>query len=126
MSTVDVTPLRFSELLRMLSNNTITSSVARRVLPHLRGSADSAPTPQSVVEQQGWQPIARDELEHVCRSVVDSSSPATLKALQRVKSGDNRAMRYFVGQVAKQTSGRADFQQAELLLKEMLNEKIGN
>jgi Asp-tRNA(Asn)/Glu-tRNA(Gln) amidotransferase B subunit len=119
LATIDVLPERLAPLLEAVARGEVASGVARQVLPWLRGGA-AAPAYDDVIAQHGWTPLTADELRAICARVVADRSPPAAKALQRVRDGDHRAIRFFVGQVAKQTSGRADFELAERLLKELI------
>lgn len=118
-----VAPAQLADLLHAVASRAASVAVARRVLPLLAGSSTPRPMAELIAECGGAAPMSDDELRLVCARVVDEAlvDAEAQRAVRRAQGGDERALRFFVGRVIRDSKGRADAVQAEELLKSMLN-----
>jgi aspartyl-tRNA(Asn)/glutamyl-tRNA(Gln) amidotransferase subunit B len=76
--------------------------------------------PKQLVEEQGLGQIeAGDEVE----AAADVAIAGNAKAVQDYRSGKEEAIKFLVGQVMKETRGRARPEDATSILKEKLNKR---
>jgi aspartyl-tRNA(Asn)/glutamyl-tRNA(Gln) amidotransferase subunit B len=97
-----LTPEYLAELLRLVDEGRVTASVAREVLPEV---AESGTSPAAVVQTRGLEAV-RDtgELEAIAGEVIEANP----KQVEQYRSGQEKLVNFFVGQVMKRTRGKAD------------------
>jgi aspartyl-tRNA(Asn)/glutamyl-tRNA(Gln) amidotransferase subunit B len=105
-----------ASLIRLIGEGTITSTIARQDLyPQLE--RDPGADPRALVERQGLAAIGdAGELGQMVDEVI-AANPAFVEQFRGGKEGVINAL---VGQVMKQTRGRADARQVQELLRERL------
>ena len=107
-----LSPRRLAELLELIASSRIHGRIAKQVLEVVFGEDKE---PLAVVQEKGWELITdRGELEAVVDQVL-RDNPA---AVEQLKGGESRPMGFFVGEVMKKTSGRAEPGLVKELLKE--------
>ena len=110
-----VTPARFAVLLKMLSQDEINASAARKVLGHL---FDSDEAPEAIVAARGYRqvsdPTALDAL-------IDKVLDAQPAAAAEVRGGQGKAMGFLIGQVMQASGGKAN----PKMIRELLARKLG-
>uniref|UniRef100_A0A8C9VHC4 Glutamyl-tRNA(Gln) amidotransferase subunit B, mitochondrial n=1 Tax=Scleropages formosus TaxID=113540 RepID=A0A8C9VHC4_SCLFO len=108
-----VSPNALAELLDLLEAGSISSPAAKLVLQELwKGSGKSA---KHIVEEQGLGLMRdRSEIQQVCRRVIDSHP-------DEVEYPSPNVLNKLIGQVRKQTKGRADPQLVRAILEEELS-----
>jgi aspartyl-tRNA(Asn)/glutamyl-tRNA(Gln) amidotransferase subunit B len=95
-------PEELAELITLIEDNTISSKIAKDLLPELLAQGGSA---KELVASQGLTQISdRAMLE----GVIDEVLKAHPQELEQYRSGKTKLQGFFVGQVMKQTGGRAD------------------
>jgi len=109
-----VSAKHLADLLLRISDNTISTSIAKKVFEAMwkgEGSADS------IIEKQGLKQITdTGALEKVVDEII-ANNPGQV---QQYREGKDKLMPFFVGQVMKATKGKADPNQVnELLLKKL-------
>jgi aspartyl-tRNA(Asn)/glutamyl-tRNA(Gln) amidotransferase subunit B len=101
-------------LLDRIADNTISGKIAKEVFEAMwsgEGSADE------VIESRGLKQITdTDAIE----SIVDAVIAANPSQVVEYKSGKDKLIGYFVGQVMKETGGKANPGQVNQILKEKL------
>ncbi|EDK72323.1 glutamyl-tRNA(Gln) amidotransferase, B subunit [candidate division TM7 genomosp. GTL1] len=110
-------PERFIELAKMVEKDELSSTAAKEVFNTMLHSSDS---PRQIAETKNLLQVS-DESEIV--AIVDAvlKDPATQKAVEDVKAGNERAFGFLVGQVMKQSKGKANPTLANKLLKERIS-----
>ena len=107
---------RLAEVIRMISSGQITTAIGRQLYALLE--KDPAAEPAALVEQHGLASIGdSDELGAMVDDVI-AANPAFVEQFKAGKDGVINAM---VGQVMKQTRGRADARQVQQLLRDKLS-----
>ncbi|HEY9874437.1 MAG TPA: Asp-tRNA(Asn)/Glu-tRNA(Gln) amidotransferase subunit GatB [Candidatus Obscuribacterales bacterium] len=108
-------PLVLAELLALIEEGTISGKIAKDLLPELLTQGGSA---RELVERKGLVQISdTGELE----KIIDEIIAASPKELEQYRSGKTKLLGFFVGQVMKKTSGRADPKLTNQMLAQKLN-----
>jgi aspartyl-tRNA(Asn)/glutamyl-tRNA(Gln) amidotransferase subunit B len=95
-------PETLAELIDLIEKGTISGKIAKDILPDLLTQGGSA---KELVEKKGLIQISDTaELE----KIVDEIIAACPKEAEKFRSGKGNMKGFFVGQVMKKTSGRAD------------------
>ena len=111
-----VKPILMVELIKLVDSGKISVPTAKSVFEEMFRSGKSA---AEVVEEQGLTQIS--DAQEV-GSVVDRVISANEKAAADFKQGKEQALKYLVGQVMRETKGRANHAVVTELLKERLGE----
>jgi aspartyl-tRNA(Asn)/glutamyl-tRNA(Gln) amidotransferase subunit B len=103
-----------AELLGLIEAGKISGAQAKRVHAAMVGSERSA---AEVLAELGLSVLSGDaDLRPICQQVIDQNA----KNVAAYRSGKRALLGFFVGQVMKQTGGRADPQLVSQLLTELL------
>jgi aspartyl-tRNA(Asn)/glutamyl-tRNA(Gln) amidotransferase subunit B len=95
-------PETLAELIELIEKGTISGKIAKEILPDLLTQGGSA---KQLVEKKGLIQISDSaELE----KIIDEILAANPKEVEKFRSGKGNMKGFFVGQVMKKTSGRAD------------------
>ena len=111
----NLTPENFGKLIERISDNTISGKIAKSVLEEVWESGSDV---DEIIESKGLVQI-KDEslLEEIAKKVVDSN-PDQVAAY---KGGKDKLFGFFVGQVMKETQGKANPKSVNEILKNLLN-----
>ncbi|MBP2644824.1 MAG: gatB [Firmicutes bacterium] len=112
IETCPVTPEKLAGLISLLDKGTITNKIAKTVLENMWSSGKDADT---VVKEEGLVQIS-NEGEIV--AIVERILAANPQSVADFKAGKERAIGFLVGQVMKETKGRANPEVVNKLLKE--------
>ena len=97
-----VRPAALAGLLKLIAKGTISGKIAKKVLPEMWSSGKSA---DDVVKEQGLVQITdTGAIEEIVKSVI----AANPQSVADYKAGKKKAIGFLVGQVMKQTKGRAN------------------
>jgi aspartyl-tRNA(Asn)/glutamyl-tRNA(Gln) amidotransferase subunit B len=109
-----VTPESLAELIGLAERGNITAAVAKEVFEKMAETGRGA---KELVEEGGLAQIGgADELGSIVRKVIEANE----KAVADYRTGKDSAVKFLVGQVMRETRGRANPQKAqELLAKEL-------
>ncbi len=103
-----------AELITLIERGTISGKIAKEILPELLTEGCS---PKELVERKGLIQISDpQELE----KIIDEVLAANPDKLAKYRAGKKKLQGFFVGQIMKQTSGRAD----PKLANQLLNKKL--
>ncbi|HZJ02429.1 MAG TPA: Asp-tRNA(Asn)/Glu-tRNA(Gln) amidotransferase subunit GatB [Thermoleophilia bacterium] len=109
-----VAPEDLAELLRLIADGTLSGKLAKDVFATM---AESGQKPGQVVEERGLGQISDEgALEAIVAGIVDANP----SAVAEYRSGNKKVMGFFVGQVMKETKGRANPQLANSLIRRAL------
>lgn len=110
-----VAPKALGELLLLVEKGVISAKSAKDVFEEMGASQKSA---QEIIEAQNMGQISdKDELENIVDAVI-AASPEEAEAY---RNGKTKLMSYFVGQIMKETKGRAN----PKLVNQLLQAKLG-
>ncbi|BAU65101.1 glutamyl-tRNA(Gln) amidotransferase subunit B [Stanieria sp. NIES-3757] len=108
-------PENLAELIQLIDKGTISGKIAKDILPELLTKGGSV---QKLVESKGLIQISdTGELE----KIIDEVIAANPNELAKFRSGKTNLKGFFVGQVMKKTSGRADPKLTNQLLDQKLS-----
>jgi len=112
---IAVKPRDLVELIRLLQNGTINQNAAREVFGAMWEEGGS---PQAIVEAKGLTQISdSSELDGVVAGVIEANPDA----IEKIKGGNQKPIQFLMGQVMKETRGKANPQ----LVVELLKKQIG-
>ena len=109
-----LTPENLAELVNLIDSGTISGKIAKDILPELLSKGGS---PKALVESQGLIQISdTGEIEKIIDQVI-ASHP---QELEKYRSGKTNLKGFFVGQVLKQSGGKADPKVTNQLIEKKL------
>jgi len=106
-----------ADLLRRIEKSEITGAIGKRVFAKMFETGKSA---AEVIVSEGLSPISDTEsVETICREVIARNSDNVAK----YRAGNEGVFKFFVGQVMKETKGRANPQTVNEILTKLLQQK---
>ncbi len=109
-----ITPTQLAELLTLIDQGTISMATGKQVLEVMFDTGASA---QSIVQERGLLQISdQDELSRI----VDQVIAANPKAVSDFRAGKQMASGFLMGQVMRQTRGKANPNVVKALIEERL------
>lgn len=108
-------PETLAELIGLIEQGTISSKIAKEILPELLEKGGSA---RALVEAKGLTQISDSNLLEQMIAEVLAENP---EQLEQYRGGKTKLFGYFVGQLMKKTEGRADPKLANELLRQHLD-----
>jgi len=109
-------PEMLAELIILIEKGIISGKIAKDILPELLEKGGS---PQEIVENRGLIAISDPkELE----AIIDKILAENPDKVEQFKAGKNKLQGFFIGQIMKETSGKAD----PKLTNQILNKKLNN
>ncbi|OIP68860.1 MAG: aspartyl/glutamyl-tRNA amidotransferase subunit B [Oscillatoriales cyanobacterium CG2_30_44_21] len=108
-----LSPAILAEMIALISDGTISSKIAKDILPELITKGGS---PKELVAAKGLTVLAGTELE----KIIDEVIAANPKEVEQYKGGKTKLLGFFVGKVMKQTQGRAEPQSTNKLIADKL------
>jgi aspartyl-tRNA(Asn)/glutamyl-tRNA(Gln) amidotransferase subunit B len=109
-----VGPGQLIELLALIDKGTISGKIAKTVFEEMYKTGKS---PGAIVEEKGLVQVSDEsELERLVDSVIGNNP----EEADRFRSGDTKLMGFFVGQIMKETKGRAN----PKIVNELLRKKL--
>ena len=110
-----LTKERFIELIDEYDKNTITSKNLKDILDTVLESTKSI---KDIIKEQGIENITNDkEIREVIKNIIKNNP----ESVNDYKNGHDRAIKYLMGQVMKETKGKANPKMANDILLEELN-----
>ncbi len=114
---VFITPENFAELINLVADGKINSSAAQKVLAEMYQGGDNDPS--HIVEQLN---LGQMNDTGALEAAVDAVLTANEKSVADFKSGKQNALQYLMGQVMKETKGKAN----PPLVMEILTKKLSS
>lgn len=111
---VAIPPEYLHDLAKLLEDGKIKMNLAKTTLDKMLETKKPC---TDFISEQDMGDIDEDTLRSICQSVVESNP----KAVADFKGGKDKAVKALIGQVMKQTRGKADGRKAEALMVEMMN-----
>lgn len=112
---VKLTAEGLAKLIGLIQKGTISSKIAKDIFKEL---VENGGDPETVVEEKGLVQISDEgELRGIVAEVVTSNP----KVIEDYKSGNKKAVGFFVGQIMKATKGKANPQMVNQLIAEELD-----
>ncbi|MFI5212546.1 MAG: Asp-tRNA(Asn)/Glu-tRNA(Gln) amidotransferase subunit GatB [Candidatus Saccharimonadales bacterium] len=113
----NLTPAGFIELATMVEANQLSSTAAKEVFVELLTSDASA---QTIAESKNLLQVS-DEAAIIAIVKAVLADPTSAKAIADITSGNDKVIGFLVGQVMKQSQGKANPALAQKLIREQLN-----
>ncbi|MFH1848235.1 MAG: Asp-tRNA(Asn)/Glu-tRNA(Gln) amidotransferase subunit GatB [Candidatus Omnitrophota bacterium] len=110
-----VTPRGLADIIVMIKKGTISGKIAKDVL---RQAMDSGKSPEEIVKEKGLVQISD---ESALEKAVDKAIASNKKSAEDYRSGKESALMFLMGQVMKETKGKAN----PKLVNEILKRKLG-
>lgn len=109
-----LTPENLSELISMIEKNTISNNIGKQIIIDMMKDGTKA---SEIVEKRGLSQISDEgAIKEICQKVA-AANPEQVTAY---KNGKAQLLGFFVGQVMKETKGRANPKAVNDLMKEIL------
>ncbi|MCA1904249.1 MAG: Asp-tRNA(Asn)/Glu-tRNA(Gln) amidotransferase subunit GatB [Cyanobacteria bacterium KgW148] len=112
---IPLTPQTLADLIALINNQTISSKIAKDLLPELL-SAPLEGTLQDLITAKGLKVMTGAELEMIVVDVIQNHP----KEAEQYRAGKTKLLGFFVGQVMKRTQGKAEPQSTNDLIKAKL------
>jgi aspartyl-tRNA(Asn)/glutamyl-tRNA(Gln) amidotransferase subunit B len=109
---IALTPTTLAELISLIEDKTISGKIAKEILPELLKKGGSV---KEMVKDKG---LISDPT--VLEPIIDKILAANPKELEQYRNGKTKLLGFFVGQMMKETNGRADPQLTNQLLAKKL------
>jgi aspartyl-tRNA(Asn)/glutamyl-tRNA(Gln) amidotransferase subunit B len=104
----------FSNLILKIKDGTISGKIAKEVLEEMW---EEGSDPVEIIKSKGLEQISDEgELEAIAQAVIDNNS----SQVEAYKSGKDKLFGFFVGQVMKETQGKANPSAVNQILKKLL------
>ncbi|MDP4098095.1 Asp-tRNA(Asn)/Glu-tRNA(Gln) amidotransferase subunit GatB [Paenibacillus sp. P96] len=115
LSDVKLTGQGLGEMIGLLEKGTINSKIAKTVFKEM---LESGKLPQQIVEEKGLVQISD---EGAIMAIVEQVVAANPQSVEDYKAGKQKAIGFLVGQVMKESKGKANPGLVNKLLAEVLN-----
>ncbi len=100
-----------AQLIKMVEDEIISTKIAKEVFEEM---AKSGEAPQTIVQIKGWMQISNPQ---ILQSIIDEVIAKNPDNVAKYKAGNTKLFGFFVGEVLKATSGKAN--------PKMVNELVG-
>ena len=109
-----LTPENLAELITLIEKNTISNNIGKQIIIDMMKDGTKA---SEIVEKRGLSQITdTSAIKDICQKVVDANAAQ----VEAYRGGKVQLFGFFVGQVMKETKGRANPKVVNELLKEIL------
>jgi aspartyl-tRNA(Asn)/glutamyl-tRNA(Gln) amidotransferase subunit B len=109
-----VTPQHLAKMLSMIQEGTISGKIAKDVFEEMYRTGER---PEKIVRDKGWvQILDQGEIEKAIEKVMEANP----KQVEDYRKGKEKIFGFFVGEVMKQTKGKANPKLVNELLKKKL------
>lgn len=110
---LSIKPERLVELVNLISEGKISGKIAKEILPEIK----KGKSPKEIIKEKGLEQVSdTGELEKIIKKVIDQNQDAVAK----IKAGQTGVMGFLVGQVMKETKGKANPQVVNEILRTKL------
>ena len=114
-NSIKMTSENLAEMISLISNNTISGKIAKDILPEI---IETNISPKKLVDQKGLAMISDSSSLEIIVDELIKNYPDEVKAY---KNGKTKLLGFFVGQLMKQTKGKADPKLANGIISSKLN-----
>lgn len=112
---VKITPVNFAHLLKLIDNGTISGKIAKTVFEEM---FETGKAPDIIVKEKGLVQISD---EGAITDIIIKIIEANPQSVEDYKNGKEKAVGFLVGQVMKETKGKANPGLVNKLLVDQLN-----
>jgi aspartyl-tRNA(Asn)/glutamyl-tRNA(Gln) amidotransferase subunit B len=107
-------PTHLAEIIQLVDAGMITAGVGKDLLEQARGAEK---TPRQMVEEQALAQVTDTDVLRKAAEVILQANPTQVESY---RAGKLTVLSWFVGQLMRETGGRADAKKARELLQELL------
>lgn len=112
-----VTPQLLIDMLKMIENGKISGKIAKTVFEEMFASGK---TPEKIVEEKGLVQISdASAIEPIAQKVIDANP----KSVEDYHAGKDKAIGFLVGQIMKETKGKANPQMVNEIIIKLLGQQ---
>ncbi len=115
-SQLRLTPANLAEIVRLVEDKTITTNIGKELLLKVEASGQA---PDEIVRAEGLAKVSDEATLRAMAQAVLNSSPEQVAAY---KAGKATLIGWFVGQVMRQSGGKADPQRTRHILEDLLSQ----
>ena len=109
-----LTPENLVELISLIEKATISNNIGKQIIVEMMETGEKA---SAIVEKKGLSQISdTGAIKEIAQKIIDTN-PSQVEAY---RGGKDKLFGFFVGQVMKETKGRANPQSVNQILKELL------
>ena len=109
-----LTPENLVELISLIEKNTISNNIGKQIIIDMMKDGTKA---SEIVEKRGLSQISdTGAIKEIAQKIVDAHP----NEVQAYKNGKNNLLGFFVGQVMKETKGRANPKAVNEILRDIL------
>ncbi len=110
-----ISPIALAELIGLVEEAIISGKIAKDVFAKMYGTGRGA---REIVDAEGLVQVTDPSaIEAVCRKVIEANP----KQVEKYRGGNDKLLGFFVGQVMKETGGKANPEIVNRLLKRLLS-----
>ncbi|MBU2514760.1 Asp-tRNA(Asn)/Glu-tRNA(Gln) amidotransferase subunit GatB [bacterium] len=110
-----IKPNALASLIQLIADGVISSKIAKTVFEEMFASGNA---PDKIVKEKGLTQVSNeDEIKSICQKILDENP----SQIDEFKAGKVKVLGFFVGQVMKQTKGKANPQLVNKLLNDLLS-----
>ena len=114
LADIKLTPENLAAMIKLIKDGTISSKIAKKVFAETNANGTD---PKKYVEDQGMVQLSDTSvLEPMVKEVVDNNP----QSVEDFKNGKDRAIGFLVGQIMKQTRGKAN----PKVINQLLNDEL--
>lgn len=114
ISDFPITPVNLGKLINLIGSGTISGKIAKEIFPIMLENNED---PEKIVREKNLVQISdSDEIESIIRKIIE----ANREQVQEYRSGKEKVFGYFVGQVMKESKGKANPKLVNEILKKIL------
>jgi aspartyl-tRNA(Asn)/glutamyl-tRNA(Gln) amidotransferase subunit B len=115
LSESHLSPEKLAQVLALLEQGVIQGPIAKKLVAALY---EEDRDPQQLIEEQGWKALGDSrELQPVVTAIMEKHP----EAAKQLASGEKKVLGFFMGQVMKETGGRAEPEAARKMIEEMVS-----
>ena len=116
ISDFPLSPVNLGKLINLIKDGTISGKIAKEIFPEL---VESNTDPEIIVKEKNLVQISdTSEIEIIIQKIIDNNADQT----QEYLSGKDKVFGFFVGQVMKESKGKANPKVVNELLRKMLKQ----
>ena len=114
ISDFNVTPLNLGKLINLIKNGTISGKIAKDIFPIM---IENNSDPEQIVKEKNLVQISdTTEIESIIKKIIEANK----EQVEEYKSGKEKVFGFFVGQVMKESKGKANPKIVNEILRKML------
>lgn len=115
ISDFTVTPLNLGRLINLIKDGTISGKIAKDIFPIM---IENNSEPEQIVKEKNLVQISdTTELESIIKKIIEANK----EQVEEYKSGKEKVFGFFVGQVMKESKGKANPKIVNEILRKMLS-----